>query len=153
VEQPRLSISRERRFPLLDPGSYVVTSAETDTYNCVGWAADVTDPGQWWPLPDAPEYFWPECARRDETLEAFAEGFATLGYETCADGDYESDFEKIVVYAARGVPTHVARQLPSGRWTSKLGAWEDIEHADLRALSGSMYGYPELFMRRRIAGR
>src|SRR5919112_1169607 len=130
---------------LLEPDNYTVTSDETDEYNCVGWAASAVEPGQWWPLPDAPEYYWPERARRDETPEAFAEGFATLGYQRCPSGDHEPGFEKIGVFVSRGVPTHVARQLPNGRWTSKLGDWEDIEHADLRALSGGMYGYPELF--------
>ena len=35
---------------------------------------------------------------------------------------------------AGGAPTHVARQLPSGAWTSKLGDWEDIEHQTLASL-------------------
>jgi hypothetical protein len=44
-------------------------------------------------------------------------------------------------------PTHAARQLPSGRWTSKLVLREDIEH-DLHALSGEAYvGFPLLIAR------
>ncbi|MCI0637958.1 MAG: hypothetical protein L0Y72_23715 [Gemmataceae bacterium] len=37
------------------------------------------------------------------------------------------------------MPTHAARQLPTGRWSSKLGPSEDIEH-DLHALEGEIYG-------------
>jgi len=37
------------------------------------------------------------------------------------------------------VPTHAARQLENGRWTSKLGELEDIEH-DLHHLASGAYG-------------
>jgi hypothetical protein len=48
--------------------------------------------------------------------------------------------EKIAIFAdATGSPTHAARQLTSGRWTSKLGEAEDIEH-ELRAIEGDIYG-------------
>lgn len=153
MEPRRLARRRELQFPLLDPTNYSVTSDATDEYNCVGWAANEIDPGQWWPLPDAPEYFWPPGARRDETLEAFIEGFGAIGFRVCEDGDLEPGIEKVAVYATRGVPTHVARQLANGRWTSKLGEWEDIEHATLRDLSGGIYGQPALFLSRPIAAR
>jgi hypothetical protein len=51
---------------------------------------------------------------------------------------------------ARGVPTHAARLLPSGLWTSKLGEWEDIEH-DLHALEGDVYGTVALLLKRPCA--
>ena len=38
----------------------------------------------------------------------------------------------------QGVPLHAARHVPSGRWTSKLGELEDIEHA-LDGLEGTEY--------------
>ena len=34
------------------------------------------------------------------------------------------------------VPTHAARQLANGWWTSKLGPSFDIEHIDLNAIAG-----------------
>lgn len=72
-----------------------------------------------------------------------------LGYEVCADGGLEPAFEKIVIYAnENNSPTHVARQLPSGVWTSKLGAAEDIEHESVGALEGNLYGKIARFMRR-----
>jgi hypothetical protein len=48
---------------------------------------------------------------------------------------------------ADGFPTHAAWQLGSGRWTSKLGELEDIEHA-LRDLEGTEYGAVALVMKR-----
>jgi hypothetical protein len=44
-------------------------------------------------------------------------------------------------------PLYAARQLPNGRWTSKLGEWEDIEHA-LHDLTGMVYGSVVLVMKR-----
>jgi hypothetical protein len=46
-----------------------------------------------------------------------------------------------------GKPTHVAGQLVTGRWTSKLGESEDIEHG-LRDLEGDVYGVVVLVMQR-----
>jgi hypothetical protein len=45
------------------------------------------------------------------------------------------------------VPKHAARQLPNGRWTSKLGVSEDIEHA-LHDLTGLIYGSVALVFKR-----
>jgi len=44
---------------------------------------------------------------------------------------------------------HAARQLPEGRWTSKLGELEDIEHA-LHDLTGTVYGSVVLVMKRAL---
>jgi hypothetical protein len=75
----------------------------------------------------------------EESVDAFEAAFATLDYAPYADEGVESEFERIALFAKSGVPTHAARQLPSGRWASKLGMREDIEH-DLHALEGDLYG-------------
>ena len=63
----------------------------------------------------------------------------------------EPGFEKIALFATdQAVPLHAARQLASGRWTSKLGEREDIEHA-LRDLEGEIYGTVVLIMKRPVA--
>ena len=54
-----------------------------------------------------------------------------------------------VPMVTRSEPKHAARQLPSGRWTSKLGFLEDIEHA-LHDLEGTEYGAVVLVMKRPI---
>ena len=46
-------------------------------------------------------------------------------------------------------PTHAAKQLPNGRWTSKLGRSQDVEHT-LEGLEGSAYGRARLVMRRPV---
>jgi hypothetical protein len=78
--------------------------------------------------------------------------FATLGYTECPDGTLELNHEKIAIYAKviAGVllPTHGARQLPDGRWSSKLGMYEDIRHDTLNDVSCFAYGSAVKFMKR-----
>jgi hypothetical protein len=137
----------EHLFPSLQTKPYQVTSPATDGYNCIAWAAGATN-FWWWPFGDPNWTYWPENVPRQETLDAFRDAFATLGYVVCDHPDVEPGFEKIALFAdARGCPTHAARQLSSGRWTSKLGQLEDIEH-DLRDLEGTEYGVVALLMKR-----
>ena len=87
-------------------------------------------------------------------MSAFLAAFATLGYEECKDGCLEDGYEKVVLFAQDNVgyhkPTHAARQLRNGWWTSKLGPLEDIEHAESGDVKGPCYGEPAKFMRRPI---
>src|SRR5262245_63628005 len=73
--------------PLLDPQNHEITSEPSRTYNCAAWAVHDTL-ALWWPLPlaDAPEYYWPDGARRDDTLESFIDGYGRLDppFEVCA---------------------------------------------------------------------
>lgn len=130
-------MSFERYFPNLPPAGYAVTSPATRVYNCIAWAAGVSD-DWWWPDPMRVST-WPAQARREETVAAFLEAFASLGYAPAADDSLEPGFEKVALYALAGVPKHAARQRATGRWSSKLGELEDIEHT-LDGLVGSWYG-------------
>jgi len=137
----------EAAFPRLRGGNYQVTSPREDAYNCVAWAAG--DTSRWW-WPDDPRGHWPDDIPRTETLEAFRDAFATLGYVVGTGEGVEPDFEKLALFADdQEVPRHVARQLPSGRWTSKLGLLEDIEHA-LHDLEGTAYGSVVLILKRPV---
>ena len=141
----------ERVFPKLARGAYHVTSPADDSYNCVAWAAQ--DTSRWW-WPDAEQTsYWPRIAPRTATLPAFVQAFNLLGYAVCATGDIEPGYEKIAIYSKRGGElTHVAKQQANGRWTSKLGTAEDIEHDALDALRGTTYGDPVLFLKRKRIG-
>ena len=100
----------------------------------------------WWPHPDG---FWPAGIPVQVTIAAFVSAFATLGYVTCADGVLETAFEKVALYADfGGTPTHAARQLPDGTWTSKLGEDIDITHRTPGLLNGPLYGTVVQFLRR-----
>lgn len=134
----------ERAFPRLEAEGFRRTSQHTPEYNCIAWAAG-DDDRWWWP---SPESYWPPGVPEEATLECFVLAFATRGYEPCADGALEPGVEKVALYADEaGVPTHAARQLPTGRWTSKLGTEVDIEHT-LPGLEGPVYGKVAAFLRR-----
>jgi hypothetical protein len=131
------------QFPGLAVDGYRVTSPATDRYNCIAWAASRTD-RWWWPTPDG---FWPPNAPVATTLEAFEAAYASLGFVRCLTARFELRFEKITIFVnVDGTPTHAARQLTTGRWTSKLGRNVDIEHATPDALAGLVYGRPVLLM-------
>ena len=108
-------------------------------YKCVSWAAG-EDHRWWWPGPP-PFSYWPQGIERVLTSSCFEKAFGTLGYARCDDGQLQAGYEKVAIYVdSKGTPTHMARQLESGKWTSKLGGHEDIEHATLEILEGSEYG-------------
>ena len=66
------------------------------------------------------------------------------------DAAYEPAIEKVAVYldVANGTPTHLARQFEGGRWTSKIGSDEDIEHDSPAMLEGAEYGRIALIVAR-----
>lgn len=138
-------------LPNLDFTNHRITSPIKKSYNCIAWAAD-TSSRWWWP---AGKGYWPKGVPREITLDAFVMAFSTLGYEACEDGCLEEGCEKIVLFARDNMgllqPTHAAKQLPNGRWTSKLGQLEDIEHMSANDVSGPAYGMPVQYMRRHIA--
>jgi hypothetical protein len=137
----------EELFPGLAETGYRITSPPDDSYNCIAWAVGVTHQW-WWPLGDVTKSNWPQGVPRQETVEAFLATLAICSFTICDTADLESGFEKIAIYAdARGSPSHAARQLENGRWTSKLGVREDIEH-DLHALEGTEYGKVVAIVRR-----
>lgn len=134
----------EVAFPGLRSTDYSLTSPLDPCYNCIAWAAG-DNARFWWP---SPWYFWPSSAPCEPSLQAFVLAYGTLGFSPCDSQAREPGTEKIAVFANDGgIPTHAARQLPSGRWTSKLGVSVDIEH-ELRALEGAEYGKVILFLQR-----
>ena len=144
--------------PLLEADSFSATSDADPTYNCAAWAVG-DHSGNWWPEPDAEdEYFWPAGALRDGSLEAILDGYGRLGFAECENAELEPGFSKIAIFATRlGSPQHVSRQLPDGRWASKMGELEDIEHQALRDVSQGRYGQATHYMKiaspQQIAGR
>ena len=138
----------ENLFPGLRGTTYHIAGPPDPIYNCIAWAAGATD-AWWWPLGEPPRVHWPTGVPHEETMEAVQAAFETLGYVVCDNAQPEPGFEKVALYAnTERFPTHAARQLPGGRWTSKLGQLERIEHA-LRDLEGKEYGTVALVMKRR----
>jgi hypothetical protein len=138
----------DRHFPRLRTEGFKRTS-EPDYYNCIAFAAgDLRR--KWWPGEYAPGWspdYWLEGIAKEESLEAFIQAFATVGYKPCADGYLETGSEKIAIFAAGNEVRHTAKQNQDGSWTSKLGPDEDIEHT-LTGLEGPFYGKVIAFLKR-----
>ena len=84
----------------------------------------------------------------DFGVGALEKAFRSLGYEACPDESLEAGFDKVAIYGFGFFYTHAARQLPNGKWTSKLGKAEDIEHDSPDDVAGGIYGEVVQFMRR-----
>ena len=136
-----------KAFPKLGVTDFKITSPITTDYNCIAHAADEDD-RCWWPISH-PRYYWPPGLPRENTLASFIAGYGTLGYVPCDSFEEEEGYEKVVIYVdANGEPKHAAKMLPGGRWTSKLGDWEDIDHKALAGVSGVDYGHPKQALKR-----
>jgi hypothetical protein len=142
-------LGKQRSSPYLDARikglagwDYDVTSAPTHLYNCIAWA--VGDDKRWWePCED---YYWPEGAPFEYTVDALVKAYELIGYEICEDDSYDSIYEKVAIYVGRNGEKHAARQVDGLYWSSKLGCCHDIQHP-LRALEEE-YGPARVFMRR-----
>jgi hypothetical protein len=148
-----ISADKESHFPNLTRDSYRKTSDATDKYNCAAWV--VGDQLQWWqpPFPiKEPGHYWPEGAPKTLFISSFIKAYELCGFVRC-DNSIEEGCQKIALYAdVNGYFMHVAVQLPNGKWSSKLGEWEDIEHENLDALQGHYpaYGFVECWMKRTV---
>ena len=133
-------------FPQLSAGNHSVQSPVTEDYNCIAWAAGSDDSQVW---PDNEDSEWPTGLPQEETVESFVAYYESLGYQLCDGSDLEEGFLKVAIYLLDGEPTHASRQLPTGKWTSKIGReGPDIEHDDLSCIQGSSYGQVLVFLRR-----
>ena len=133
-------------FPHFTEHNHRVTSPASLDYNCIAWSAG--DTAHWW----QPGVHWPVAASCDDCgIGNLVHAFKAIGYDECEDGTAERGFEKVALYGGGLLYTHAARQLPNGKWTSKLGKAEDIEHDSPNDVAGGLYGEVVQFMKRPVA--
>src|SRR5438034_10954897 len=138
----------ERLFPALSGSEYSKSSEADTAYNCFGFA--VHDTKQYWQKVDVRGYYWP--LKRDDRLEDWIEALRLNNFVPTDDWSLEAEFEKVCIYVnEEGSPEHVSRQLASGKWTSKIGRLEDIEHSTLTELECVDYGKPKVMLKRKRA--
>jgi hypothetical protein len=124
-------------FPNLTDSNHRNTSEPTKSYNCFGWALS----GGEMLIAPLPGYFWPKSAPRNLKLASLAIVADAFGYSRCENGVFEEGIEKIALYGLVDGVDHAARQLQTnGRWTSKRGLEDDIEHDTAECISGGKYG-------------
>ena len=133
---------------LAPPAEFKITSPQSRAYNCIAWAAGESH--RWWWPDKMRTHYWPKEVPCEPTLVAFVAAYRLLGYEPCDGGNLEPGFEKIAIFVRpSGTPGHAARQLANGKWTSKLGPLQDIEH-DLEGVECNSYGVVRQFLKRRL---
>jgi hypothetical protein len=133
-------------FPRLTANNCRVTSPASPDYNCIAWATGDTE--HWW----QPGVYWPTAVASDEYgIGILEQAFVACGFVDCPSATLESGFEKVAIYGSARFYTHVARQLPTGKWTSKLGGCEDIEHDAPDDVAGGLYGEVVQFMKRPVS--
>lgn len=157
LEIQEKKVFREELENLAD-GTFERTSEATGKYNCIAHAAHDCKLN-WWPMAGGfaeKDRYWPKGAPPRRTIAAFRKAFELEGFEQCQGGELEPGYEKVVLYVSDkptsenplNAPTHMARQLPCGRWTSKLGGYIDIVHDTPANLIGKKYGKIELYLKR-----
>ena len=134
-------------FPALAADGYEIVGEPTRAYNCIAYAAGATQ--GWWTYIEDEYHYWPAHASRTPAIASLVEVFAGLGYEICPDAGVEEGYDKVALYQRNGEWRHAARQMPNGRWRSKVGDGPLIEHRTPQSLAGEMYGAIHCIMRRR----
>jgi hypothetical protein len=112
------------------------------THNCIAYAAGVET--EWWSHERG--YRWP--AFRSPLINSLVAVFKSLGYKKCKSAKLQKKYLKVAIYERNGLWTHAARQEPDGKWKSKLGPDEDIEHDSPDCLCGDSYGAIHCIMRK-----
>jgi hypothetical protein len=139
---------RQQDFPHLNAANHRdIISTPDDRYNCLAWAAGIDN--EWW--EPAVGKTWPGNAPRGLAgykIASLIEVFASIGFVACNDGSLEDGIEKIAIYADGDEWMHAARQLQTGKWTSKMGPDERIEHDAPQDLAGPAFGQVTTFMQR-----
>jgi hypothetical protein len=145
IPEPPTDLAAEQdalleQLPHLRGADYSIESCSTLDYNCLAWA--MGDCSQPWSPALQGGYYWPlDLPVGLPVVEVVVGLFRREGYDVCNDSALVPGAQKVALYADgfREVH-HVARQLPTGRWASKLGDLADIEHATPEVIECDLYG-------------
>jgi hypothetical protein len=137
---------RKEDYPNLNDTNHRITSPDDVGYNCIAHALGKND--QWWEPAEGYQWPPPEIAPHDYKLTSLIEVYRSEGFDLCANPSQEPGFDKIALYADEYEYTHAAVMLENGKWSSKLGQGQDIEHETLDVVEGPNYGRAVKFMKR-----
>jgi len=134
-------------FPKLRcDADFKITSQSTPDYNCIAWAYHYDNRFMWPGGVDAKLFdgfhYWPDGVEDNENVAAFMDAFKLKGYSVCENWEHEEGYRRIALYVEEGTTkcTHASRELSSGKWTSKFGKSQDIQHGTPFSIEGSIYG-------------
>lgn len=137
-----------RNFPNIDIDGFEVTSELNPFYNCFAWARGENTSNV---EPPTSKYVKWHNDNTAWTIENFLDNFANIGFtETTESADLENGIEKVAIYVTSdGEPSHASLQKESGKWTSKLGIREDIEHSTPYCVENDTYGKVKIILKRK----
>ncbi|MCL2313586.1 MAG: hypothetical protein FWC41_14105 [Firmicutes bacterium] len=95
-------------------------------------------------------HYWPDGVEDNEDVTAFIDAFQLKGFIVCDSWEHETEYRRIALYVEEGNTkcTHASRELSSGKWTSKLGPYKDIQHGTPFSIEGQDYGKVYCIMKR-----
>ena len=126
--------------------NWKINSPEDGSYNCLAYAAVITDKF-FWP-GNRPEYTWHKDVPMDTQLPTLILFYEKHEFIECENFDFENGYQKIALYIKDDEITHAARQLSTGLWCSKLGPSHDIIHSNPYTVEGNQYGRAVSAMKR-----
>lgn len=138
----------EQLFPKLHGTPWEIKSRKTRRYNCLAWAA--REKHRRWDFTKGAH--WPPGVKRASGIAYLVGAFQAEGFSVCNESDcrkYDSTADSIVVYEMNRIGMHAARLLANGMWSSKLGDVEDVQHKTPEDISGTTYGNPIVYMKRK----
>lgn len=150
-----IALWKEDNFARLNVKTAEVTGSNDGqvltAYNCVGSAMD--DKSRWWfpfkagdTSQNCGEFFWPSEAKRgtgtaESEVKAFDDLFVRVSKGSVTKNEKpEAGFVKMAMFTLRGRPVHIARQVSTGQWLSKIGFAQQITH-DLHDLDKNQSSY------------
>src|SRR5258706_6003834 len=102
-------LKKSDQFPKLAKKDHLVISNYDACYNCIAFAAGITDK-KYWPNWN-PDYTWLDSIPHAETLDAFIKFYETFGYSGPSNGTFLEGVEKVAIFTDKsGKPTHAAKQ-------------------------------------------
>ncbi len=141
-----MTVVFEADFPESVQKPFIKTSEVTPSYNCIAWAAG--DSSNWYEPDPMGLYYWPPNVPRQYSIVAYIQVYESIGYIKCDNENLEEGYEKVAVFGKKHIPTHAAKQLSSGLWSSKLGKDIDVSHT-IDGIENGLYGNIVQYLKRK----
>lgn len=136
------------------PNDFRLSSPREPECSCLSYVVGDKE-RHWWPpgplatrrsnllIQLGPPDVWPVDLPPDATLANVCALLSRLGFVDCEDAvaiDPKTTLVVAIFLDSGTAPAHFAQQLPNGKWLSKLGGGNDIEHRTTHSVEGGANG-------------
>ena len=122
---------------------FIKVNSQDDNFNCIGYALSINEFVSY-----HISRYWIDSVPRNASIINLVKIFEHFGFERC-NSLVETGYKKIVIYGNHGISKHAAIQLDNIWYESKMGSYEICKHT-LEAIEGALYGYPKVWMRKKL---